>query len=84
MENIGFVVSSELKSTLKAAGVPLATESPFIPPCPLSVGDVIAYPGPVALALRVKQRWFSPEDEKRPARWFVELEQVPHPLSLMP
>ena len=79
MTTLTFIVPDELKSVLRAAGADAPTEA--IEPCPLHVGDVIAYPGPVALAVRVASRAYFPEGAGKPGRWYVRLEAAPHPLD---
>lgn len=75
-----FIVEQDsLKSVLVAAGVQMPTS---IPMCPVQVGDVIAYPAPSAVAVRVTRRWFRPGDEENPPRWYAHVEQVKHPLSV--
>jgi hypothetical protein len=78
MSTFAFVAPDELKSVMRAAGAVAPSEAPH---CPFQVGDVIAYPGPIGLALRVVSRSFFPADEKRPARWYLWVEQAEHPLA---
>jgi hypothetical protein len=79
MTKIGLIVSETMKSALRAAGV--SPDLDELPRCELQVGDVLMYPGPAALALKVVSRFFSPGDGKREPRWYLELAPVPHPLA---
>ncbi len=79
MNFVNFVVDDKLQSVLAAAGADVPAEE--IPACALVVGDVIAYPGPIALALRVASRAYFPATAEKPGRWYVRLEATEHPLD---
>lgn len=79
MTKIGLMVSETMKSTLRAAGVSPKLDE--LPRCELQVGDVIMYPGPAALALKVVSRFFSPAHGTSEPCWYLELGPVPHPLA---
>lgn len=80
--DIRFIASKGLKASLRAAGA----EAPHgnIEICPFQVGDFIAYPGPIALAMQVTQRAFVPATDERPARWLIWIEKAQHPVLVDP
>jgi hypothetical protein len=80
---IRFIAAPALKSTMDAIGVPVA-EMDAVTHCPFQVGDVIAYPPPAHFAVRVTRRWFRPGNDSKPPRWYLDVEQSPHPLDGAP
>lgn len=74
-----FIVGDTTQSALAAVGA-APPDGAQVERCPFLVGDVIAYPGPKAVAMRVMHRTYMPAGEGRPARWYLHVEQAPHPL----
>ena len=76
--NVLFRVPPETKSALQAAGLPMPSH---IESCPLMTGDVIAYPAPYLIAMKVIQRVYQPASQTAAGCWHLILEKVPHPLE---
>jgi hypothetical protein len=76
-----FVVTESLKSVVQATGI--NTIGLQLSPCPLQAGDVISHPSARGIFFRVTGRWFAAGDDRKPARWYLLLEQADDPLAAL-